>query len=136
MALIRCSECGKEISDKASACPNCGAPVKRAGCVVHFERKKNLFIGAAVSGTVVIDGRPVGSASNGASFDVELSYGSHSVSFESSVAGALGSNRGNVETLDIPSDAKKVVVTIKVKEDAVSVFSGATKLGIGNVEVY
>jgi hypothetical protein len=27
MALIKCSECGKEISDKASACPNCGAPV-------------------------------------------------------------------------------------------------------------
>lgn len=27
MALIPCSECGKEISDKASACPHCGAPV-------------------------------------------------------------------------------------------------------------
>jgi hypothetical protein len=27
MALIKCSECGKEISDKAVACPNCGCPV-------------------------------------------------------------------------------------------------------------
>lgn len=27
MALIKCSECGKEISDKASACPHCGCPV-------------------------------------------------------------------------------------------------------------
>lgn len=27
MALILCSECGKEISDKAGRCPNCGAPV-------------------------------------------------------------------------------------------------------------
>lgn len=26
MALTKCSECGKEISDKASSCPNCGAP--------------------------------------------------------------------------------------------------------------
>lgn len=26
MALIKCTECGKEISDKAAACPNCGAP--------------------------------------------------------------------------------------------------------------
>lgn len=25
MALINCSECGKEISDKAPTCPNCGA---------------------------------------------------------------------------------------------------------------
>lgn len=24
MALIKCPECGKEVSDKASACPNCG----------------------------------------------------------------------------------------------------------------
>ena len=27
MALINCTECGKEISDKAATCPNCGAPV-------------------------------------------------------------------------------------------------------------
>lgn len=27
MAMIKCSECGKEISDKAKTCPNCGAPV-------------------------------------------------------------------------------------------------------------
>jgi uncharacterized membrane protein YvbJ len=28
MSLISCNECGKEISDKASSCPNCGAPTK------------------------------------------------------------------------------------------------------------
>ena len=28
MALIKCSECGKEISDKAPACPNCGMPLR------------------------------------------------------------------------------------------------------------
>lgn len=27
MALIKCVECGKEISDKAESCPNCGYPV-------------------------------------------------------------------------------------------------------------
>ena len=26
MALIKCYECGKEISDKAPSCPHCGAP--------------------------------------------------------------------------------------------------------------
>ena len=26
MALIRCPECGKEISDRAPSCPNCGTP--------------------------------------------------------------------------------------------------------------
>jgi len=32
MALINCPECGKEISDKAASCPNCGATVKRKFC--------------------------------------------------------------------------------------------------------
>ncbi|MEJ5031955.1 zinc ribbon domain-containing protein [Comamonas sp. MYb21] len=27
MALINCNECGKQISDQASSCPHCGAPV-------------------------------------------------------------------------------------------------------------
>ncbi len=27
MALIKCTDCGKEISDKAKTCPNCGCPV-------------------------------------------------------------------------------------------------------------
>jgi len=27
MALINCSECGKQVSDRAAACPHCGAPV-------------------------------------------------------------------------------------------------------------
>lgn len=31
MALIKCSECGREISDKAAACPGCGAPILASG---------------------------------------------------------------------------------------------------------
>ena len=29
MAIIKCPECGKEISDKAIACPNCGNPMNQ-----------------------------------------------------------------------------------------------------------
>lgn len=28
MALIQCPECGREISDKAASCPNCGCPIE------------------------------------------------------------------------------------------------------------
>src|SRR4051812_41899682 len=28
MALIKCGECGREVSDKATACPQCGAPIQ------------------------------------------------------------------------------------------------------------
>ena len=41
MALIKCSECGKEISDKAKACIHCGCPIEEQtikyieqGCVL------------------------------------------------------------------------------------------------------
>lgn len=30
MALIKCPECGKEISDKAASCPSCGCPISQA----------------------------------------------------------------------------------------------------------
>ena len=29
MALIKCPECGKKISDKARKCPDCGCPIKK-----------------------------------------------------------------------------------------------------------
>ncbi len=35
MALVKCPECGKEVSDTANACPNCGYGVK-----VHFDKVK------------------------------------------------------------------------------------------------
>lgn len=38
MALIKCPECGKEISDKAKVCPNCGIPmaVKNENVMIRF----------------------------------------------------------------------------------------------------
>ena len=31
MAIIKCTECGKQISDKAEVCPNCGNPMSPKG---------------------------------------------------------------------------------------------------------
>lgn len=37
MALTKCNECGKEVSEKADKCPHCGAPNKsRFGCLSVF----------------------------------------------------------------------------------------------------
>ena len=38
MALIKCSECGKEISDKAEMCVNCGNPIQKE---IKKEKLKN-----------------------------------------------------------------------------------------------
>lgn len=54
MALIKCSECGREISDRAGACPGCGAPVAAAGkppeapTSVHYNRATDTFSGTMV----------------------------------------------------------------------------------------
>ena len=41
--LIKCNECGKEVSDKANTCPNCGAPIK------EDEIKREIKTGIKVS---------------------------------------------------------------------------------------
>lgn len=52
MAIIKCIECEKEISDKASTCPNCGAPVDISRkdyvpepTIVSYDPKNNTFNG-------------------------------------------------------------------------------------------
>ena len=36
MALIKCQECGKEISDRATSCPHCGCPlVEKNHCIIN-----------------------------------------------------------------------------------------------------
>ena len=131
MAMIKCHECGREISDTANACPGCGAPVRKPGCVVHFERPRAILSGTALSGIVYIDGQRAGSAATGAAFEVYLSYGEHNVAIESS----NGFARSSAETLNIPFGSKKVIVTIKPKSDALGLFGVPAKLEIVNVEV-
>ena len=44
MALISCPECGKEISDKATACPNCGNPMNNRPIVTVTEEKAESYL--------------------------------------------------------------------------------------------
>ena len=60
MALINCPECGKEISDKAPACPNCGFAGKQDICPkcgkprLSEPRKESGFrIGCAIIGVLL-----------------------------------------------------------------------------------
>lgn len=135
MAMIKCPECGRDISDAASACPGCGAPVRKADCMVRFERPRAIIWGVAVNGVLYVDGKRAGSVANGATFEVYLSYGQHSVSIESDTSLNLTSKRSNADTLNIPMGAKKVIVTIKGKSDVVTALGGGAKLGIADVEV-
>ena len=46
MALIKCPECGKEISDKAESCPHCGYPITENAEAenINILSKENLVI--------------------------------------------------------------------------------------------
>lgn len=37
MAMISCSECGKDISSKAEACPACGNPIEKTDVIICVE---------------------------------------------------------------------------------------------------
>jgi hypothetical protein len=64
MALINCPECGKEISDKSGACPNCGFPLIEGKALetektinikkIGFKKKKVIIISSLVLVVLII----------------------------------------------------------------------------------
>ena len=57
MALFKCSECGREISDKAAACPFCGCPIqsnnKSSYFVVVVVQTIGVVMSMAINSAVV-----------------------------------------------------------------------------------
>lgn len=78
MALVKCTECGREISEKAESCPNCGCPIETRNRLskaeeVLRERKKLLLPIFAVIGVIIIIG-VVASMLNKNAFSPYLKY--------------------------------------------------------------
>ena len=44
MALIKCPECGKEVSENAVACPNCGNPITKQPLHTKNEGSQQSFV--------------------------------------------------------------------------------------------
>jgi NMD protein affecting ribosome stability and mRNA decay len=53
MSLIKCPECGKDFSDRAAACPNCGCPTNEI--VSHEENVKGISCPKCKSHDVLIE---------------------------------------------------------------------------------
>ena len=69
MALKKCRECGNDVSTSASACPKCGAKVKRPGCLGIIGGLFVIFLVLGVMGNLVSkddkkDGTSASSASS------------------------------------------------------------------------
>jgi hypothetical protein len=70
MALVKCRECGSKVSDKAAACPQCGAPVEAAPLKQiddAFKKHGTLGTGCLVVIVIGIIAGALGGGHNGAS---------------------------------------------------------------------
>ena len=80
MALIKCSECGKEISDKAEVCVNCGNPInqKQESKVMVYGYTESYLLNPPVK--IYIGENLVGEVKKGGLFendiesDIELTF--------------------------------------------------------------
>lgn len=115
MALIKCSECGKEYSDKAGACPKCGAVTPQENNMGTVKRSKLMIIPAILVVVIIIG--IIGSCSNKDQTKSENTYAALS-DFEYTINGdslTLELYDGDSETLIINSkyevDGKEYTVT-------------------------
>lgn len=87
MALIKCSECGKNFSDKASACPNCGMPLRREDRgtydVIITREKQWFLINPKIK--ITVDTVEEYSIANDSSITLPLTTGSHTILFSSGI---------------------------------------------------
>lgn len=61
MALIKCKECKKEISDKAKFCPNCGNPnVVENEPKKEIKEEKGMFITSGICSGISLIINPLG----------------------------------------------------------------------------
>ena len=118
MALIKCSECGKEISSKAKACPNCGNPINDES---NLPKKKILIkkcFHLALRTSVFIDNQPVGEIGVGANktIEIELPIGTHYIGLNTGV------RHGNVlEPLAVSNASDGKQFTINEKDEMIEI---------------
>lgn len=116
MALIKCPECGKEVSDKAKACGNCGCPIEDSlpsgdvkikisslPAVPLFSAKQKASI-ASADGKVLWEGK-VGEVAE-IYFEGETEI---TVKYHTSMSNFGGKCKGTIK----PSKSKKYAVITK-----------------------
>ena len=107
MAMIQCPECGKEISDKALTCPNCGVPINMEMPVrVTFATPSSFKMQPKLE--IYVDNNYQGTLRKAESLDVEVYPGRHLV-----MLNQLSLQSVSYEfDLNIPSDAHEVLCEV------------------------
>lgn len=133
MALIQCPECGKEISDKAPACPNCGNPMPTLAAptssqAINLENLLGLARTADLAGnsgeaekyyTQILELDPtvseawVGKGKSAAwqSSIVNMRFGEMLIAFNHAIATAPGNEKTDTITICV-TEANQIIVTL------------------------
>ena len=87
MALIKCPECGKEISDKATVCPNCGMPLRREdrGTYDVTITRENQWFLINPKIKITVDSADEYMIENDSSIVIPLTTGAHTIVFSSGI---------------------------------------------------
>ncbi len=114
MALIKCSECGKEVSGRAISCPYCGNPIEesRTKKDVIISRKSSLW-GAVINCNLIIDNLLMGTISSGREVKIRLPVGIHYISVET--ATFTGGYLTSPMQFNIKEDIREVYISVSVK---------------------
>ena len=141
MALIKCSECGKEFSDKANACPNCACPVEKEKIKVKIYNKGGFTTKCSVS----IDNLPVGQLGGmmlGKQKDIEISLpiGTHYIGVSTQIE--HGGQITGVVGVGQEQDGKQFEITtndkyLEIEIVAKGSFTGTSgRYCVGNIKHY
>ena len=110
MAMIKCPECGREISSKALTCPNCGNPINmRQEIPVNFTRISK-FSGGGCKFVISVDGMVVGQLKNGESFTTSIMQGRHQLDIEA--VNPFGNNTRAKGAFTVSDDASELNVEV------------------------
>jgi hypothetical protein len=117
MALIKCKECGSEVSSLAQTCPKCGIahPGGAGQLVVH---RAHGITGAKSSVEIRIDGQPIGVVKNGGTASFDLLAGNYRLD----VSGGGMSNSAVAQVHD------GIATTFEVSFSSLGALGGGLKL--------
>ncbi len=108
MALIKCSECGKEISNKANACPNCGCPVEKETRIVNITRKGGA---PALKAYITIDGQDIGNIRANKNISTDLTIGKHTINVKTVGVRGEDTSVDGIQ-IDITSDMEQINISV------------------------
>lgn len=123
MALIKCPECGKEVSDRADACPVCGFPISKEQEKGKIKIKLGMFsgIGGNQSVTITANGDTLWSGKSGevAEFEltkilsIDIKYSMNAAHYGGSCTATIDPSKGNKYAVSVRQGLLKTVLTFQ-----------------------